>query len=177
MWWSRALLVCSVLALGPSGCGFQPIYGRSQASAPVAAELAGVRVGNIPDRLGQQLRNVLIDRITPSGQPGTPRYILDIKLTELVEGLASSTSGHATISRLSLTAAYVLRDAQNDGYVVANGSSRSLVSMRMLGPRYGSVATERDAEERAISDLAEDIRSQLAARFANGSAAGPRPGQ
>lgn len=177
MSWSKALLICSVLALGPAGCGFQPLYGRSQASGPVAAQLAGVRVGGIEDRLGQQLRNALVDRITPAGEPGAPLYILDVKLNEQIEGLASSQDGHATLARLSLNATYVLRHAQGEGRTLDEGNSRSVVSFRMLGPRYGGVATERDAEERAVTELAEDMRSRLAARFASGLTARARPEQ
>jgi hypothetical protein len=41
------------------GCGYQPLYG---ANTPAAQQLPLVQVNNIPDRLGQQLRNSLIDR-------------------------------------------------------------------------------------------------------------------
>lgn len=170
MWWSRALLVCSLVALGPVGCGFQPLYGRSQQSSPAAAELAGVRVLGIEDRLGQQLRNALIDRLTPGGEPGAPSYHLRVKVDEQIEGLTASQSGHATLARLFVNATYVLSRAEAEGGAVATGSARSMVSFRMLGPRYGSVATERDAEERAVSDLAEDIRSQLAAKLVGAKA-------
>ena len=64
MWWSRALLLFAVLALGPTGCGFRPMYGvPSGPASSVDANLAAIRVGPIKDRIGQQLRNALVQRL------------------------------------------------------------------------------------------------------------------
>ena len=57
-------------------------------------------------------------------------------------------------------------DAQT-GKVVHTGSARSITSIRYLGPRYASVVTERDTEENALVDAADQIRNGLAAFFAN----------
>ena len=49
------------------GCGYQPLYG---ANTPAAQQLPLVQINNIPDRLGQQLRNRLIDRFYQRRPPG-----------------------------------------------------------------------------------------------------------
>lgn len=176
MWWSKALLVVVLLALGPVGCGFRPLYakpGDGAAASPAAAELATIRVAGIDDRIGQQLRNGLVQRLTPGGEPADVGYQLIVKVSQANEGLAATNDGHVTLSRMMLIANYVLSDRK--GLPVKFGTSRSIATFRTLGPRYGTIAVERDTEERVVSELAEDIRSQLAVFFAgraNGSADG-----
>lgn len=166
MWWSRLILLLLVVALGPVGCGFHPMYGKS-ASAEIGgvAELAGIRVMVIEDRLGQQLRNALVQRITPAGEPGAAKYSLSVTATKMVEGLGHQKDAKATIGRFTLTTSFSLSD--QDGRLVHRGQSRSIVSYNYLGPRYASMVGERDAEERTISDVADDIRRQLATHFSS----------
>jgi LPS-assembly lipoprotein len=169
MWWSKPLLVVVLLALGPVGCGFRPLYAKPDgvASSAAAAELATIRVAGIDDRIGQQLRNGLVQRLTPGGETADARYLLTIKVAQSTEGLAATNDGHVTLGRTMVTASYTL--AERDGVRLKLGTSRAIATYRTLGPRYGTIAVERDTEERAVSELAEDIRSQLAVFFANGA--------
>lgn len=168
MSWSKLILVLMVVALGPVGCGFHPMYGRSEtAQAGGVSQLANVRIGVIEDRMGQQMRNALVQRITPTGEPGAARYSLEVSLVHVFDGLGHQKDAKATIGRFSLSANFVLSDS--DGRAVMTGRSRSIVSYNYLGPRYASIAGERDAEERAISEVAEDVRRQLATYFSNRS--------
>lgn len=162
MWWSKALLV--VAALGLSGCGFRPMYGTLQDSAGIGPELAQVRVLAISDRLGQQLRNALVQQLSPAGEPVAHRHEIEVTYSTSLEGLGFQKDAEATLGRLSIIASYTLRET--GGNRRSSGTSRSVVSFNYLGPRYGSVAHERDAEERAVQDIAQDIRRQLGAYFA-----------
>jgi LPS-assembly lipoprotein len=173
MWWSRALIVLVLVALGPVGCGFRPLYGRTDGTETAASsDLAAIRVLGIENRAGQQLRNNLVQRLSPLGEPARPRYALDIKMSETLEGQAESSDGKATVGRMTLTCNYILSDIET-GRVVKTGTARSLASMRYLGPRYASVAAERDTESRVLTDMAEEIRSGLAAWFVSHRAANP----
>lgn len=168
MWWSKVALMVGLLALGPVGCGFAPMYAKNQSqSNPVIAELAGIRVAGIEDRSGQILRNALVQRITPLGEPAHSTHSLNVKLTSAQESLAERSDGKASLGRTFITANFQLVDYQSEKPLFS-GNSRSIVSYRLLGPRYGSTAVEREAEERALTDLAEDIRAQVATYFANG---------
>lgn len=170
MWWSRpALAVALVVAAGPVGCGFQPMYAKtSTQSDPYVEELGGIYVLGIEDRIGQQLRNALVQQLNPRGEPSHSRYQLEISLSETQESLAEQSDGKTTLGRMFLTAQFRLKTNTSQD-AIFSGSSRSVVSYRFQGPRYASVATERDAERRAISDLAEDIRRQLGAYIAQRS--------
>lgn len=173
MWWSRALVVLLVVALGPVGCGFRPLYGRADsAESPAAAELASIRVLGIENREGQLLRNALVKRLTPTGEPGSPRYTLQVKIAKTLVGQAESGDGKATIGSMTLQCSYALSEVTT-GRVVKSSATRSFASLRYLGPRYGSVVAERDTEERVLTDAAEEIRSGLAAYFISAHSATP----
>ena len=164
MWWSRAFLLTAILLLGPTGCGFRPLYGKHQAAA-ASDRMAEIRIGQIIDRNGQILRNDLIDRLTPQGEPANPKYTLSVLLAETMTGLGQQTNSYATLGEMQVTATFTLRDAEGKtGFV---GTSAAVVSVNFLGPRYGSVAVERDAEGRGLSQLADDMRDQIASYLAN----------
>lgn len=159
MWWSRAFLVVAVLALGPSGCGFRPMYGSPGADA-AGAELARIRIEPIKDRVGQQLRNGLLARLTPRGEPADYKYSLKILLTENVGNLGYRKDANATLASLTMTAQIQLT---SERIGLLSDAATAIVYFDHLGPRYASLATERDAEERALSQLADDIRNRVAA--------------
>lgn len=168
MWWSKSVLMAGILTLGLAGCGFEPMYAKRGAqTSAVAEELAGIRIAGIEDRQGQILRNALVSRLNPLGEPGRSTHLLEVKLTSSQENMAERSDGKASLGRLFITATFQLAGLNNDKSSFS-GNSRSIVSYRLLGPTYGSTAVERDAENRALTDLAEDIRTQIATYFANG---------
>jgi len=178
MSWSKALLLLAVLALGPAGCGFTPVYSRvpgSTANAQ-ARELASVRIlgvdnpVGIDDREGVVLRQHLIHALNPAGEPGNPLYYLQIDLKSEIQGQAQSSDGNATIGRMYVRAGYRLIEIQNNK-VLFSSNTQAYGSFRLSGPRYGSVAAERAANETATELIAEDIRASLVAWFANHRAA------
>ena len=171
MWWSKAFLVVGVLTLGPAGCGFEPMYARPTGGGTtvIGTQLSTIRVNGIQDRKGQLLRNALVQRLSPLGEPARPSPTLEVTLSSAQENLAERSDGRASLGRMFVTATYRLfpMGAEQPAF---SGNSRSVVSYRLLGPRYSSVAVERDAEERALSELAEDIGNQLGTYFSSGGA-------
>lgn len=168
MWLSRALVCLMVLALGPAGCGFQPIYAkpRTAESSAMAAQLASIRVKGIDDRLGQQVRNNLVENLSPRGEPARPDYVLSVRLNQSSGGFASSKDGNATIERMTVNADYELTEALS-GQKIYSGQARSFTSFRYIGPRYASTAAERDSETSAASEIAASIRTALTAFFSD----------
>lgn len=162
MWWSKAFV--AILVLGLAGCGFRPMYGSLESSAGIGPELAQIRVLAIEDRQGQQLRNALVHLITPGGEPMDTRYHLNVQTSSSVSGLGFQKNAEATLGRLDMVATFTLKNLE--GGTLFTGQSRSVVSFNFLGPRYGSIAHERDAEDRATQDIAQDIRRQLGTFFA-----------
>lgn len=157
-----------VLALGPVGCGFQPVYARKSGadSSPVAARLASVRVLAIEDRVGQILRNNLVERLSPRGEPGGADYELEIKMSEYLGGLAVSQDGNAQVGRTMIIVTYKLVDTKTAQTTLV-GQGRAYGGYRFLGPRYASVVSEREGESSAAQEVAEQIVADLVAFFAN----------
>ena len=168
MWWSRTLLCLMVLALGPVGCGFQPIYARSggAAASPMADHLASVRVAAIPERQGQLLRNSLVTSLSPRGEPASSRYVLTVELRESNKGLATSKDGTSTVGEISTQADFRLSDSRT-GKTVYSGRTRALSGYRYLGPRYASTVSERESQMDSLTEIAAQIRGGLSAYFSD----------
>lgn len=166
MWWSNSskmlTVVAVVAATGLSGCGFRPLYARGGAQdgrSTVAAEMGGVRIAGIDNRLGQDLRNALLTRITPTGEPANPRYTLSVLLTQSEGGLGYRKDTFATMAEMRLSARIILSDEEEG--VSVSGHEEALVSFDYLGPRYASIAMERDAASRAVTELADRIANRV----------------
>jgi LPS-assembly lipoprotein len=162
MSWSRSALAAAGVVLLVGGCGFHPLYGqRAGARSAVPEQMAAIKIGTIEDRQGQLLRNALVDRLTPRGEPSAPAYDLRVTLTQQMVGLGQQKNSYASLGEMSLSASFHLGSRSDDAGF--SGSAHTVVSVNYLGPRYASVAVEREASERAIGDIADSIRDQVAA--------------
>lgn len=159
----------ALLMLLFSACGFRPLYGGAEDPAAAGPQLQGIVVSPIADRVGQQLRNALLDRLTPAGKPAEPLYRLDVTLTEFTEFLAITRADEATRTRLIITATYVLHDWTSNA-VVHSSQARAVSAYNVLRADFGNVIAERDARTRLAQQLAEHIRTELAAWFDRGLA-------
>ena len=159
MSWSRILL-CLGLAL--AGCGYHPLYGQRGAdNASVVDEMALIRIEAIPDRIGQQMYNMLRERLNPYGKPEQAKYALAIALTETRENLFLEKDETATRANLTLKASFILRRL-DDGSVITTGSSRSVSSYDILSSQFASVISQEDARERCARAISDDMRTRLA---------------
>jgi LPS-assembly lipoprotein len=166
---SWATLLVLILALTLAACGYRPLYGeRGPNNASVVDELALVRIESIPDRIGQQMYNMLRERLNPYGKPADPKYVLSVTLLEKRDRLFFEKDETATRANLTLKANFTLRRI-SDGVVVATGLSRAVSSYDILGAgfEYASVVSEEDARVRGAQALTEDIRTRLALALSN----------
>lgn len=166
MSWSRRAvsLFAVALMLGALGaCGFEPLYARHDGDN-IAAQLETVRIEPIADRVGQMLHNRLRDGLTPRGLPTKPLYYLKVTVTESVQESVIQRTAFAARANLSLNVSYQLHDAKSRGSV-HSGSIRSTSSYSYQTATLGTLAGEKDARERAVTDAAEQIRAQLALYF------------
>jgi LPS-assembly lipoprotein len=164
MWWSRlALVVVFVTALG--GCGFRPLYGKTVPDKNVPADFSAVAIAPIPDRVGQELRNYLLDMLTPRGRPRDPVYTLKVRLDEKINDLAIDSSGLATRANLRLDANYALVK-DGSGESVVKGTSLAVSSYNLVTADFSNLTAENDARSRAALQIARQIRARLGAYFA-----------
>lgn len=176
MWWSKnsscgssgrlaAALLWLGLALTVSACGFQPLYGRGDGQALSTVEhMAAIRIVPLPDRIGQQMHNLLRDRLNPLGQPRKPGYQLDIQLSESRENLGIRKDETATRANLVLSASFELTELSS-GEVLLQGSTSSVNSFNILTSQFATTFSESDARKRALRELSDDIRVRLGIYF------------
>ena len=162
MWWSSGAAVALGLALG--ACGFQPLYGDREHGADTLAAMAEVRIAPIPDRLGQVVRNHLLDILTPRGAPAEARYRLTVTLRKTKEGLAFEQDESVTRFDVTIAADYELAEVAS-GETVAKGTARSIASYNVVRSDFANIAAERDAELRLARELSDEIALRLAVAF------------
>ena len=146
-----------------SGCGFRPLYGAKSLGA-VDSELAQVKIGIIPNRVGQQLHNYLLDRINRKGRPKKPLYLLsiDVKIEKVRQALEPDET--ATRAKLIFTASFKLQEIATEKILLKNWA-RSVNSYNIVTSAIATRSAELDATDRAARDVSEEIRSLLAMYF------------
>lgn len=159
-----ALTLCLALA----ACGFEPLYGEG-AGRETVAEMAEIGIAPMPDRIGQKLRNALIDQVTPRGQLADSRYQLDVVVTTRRDGVAVQRDATVTRFNLYVSAQFRLFDRQTPPgerrEPLLAGRSHTIAAFNALSADFANIMAERDAEDRAARDLASDITQRLAAFF------------
>lgn len=161
-----ALLAGAATGALLSGCGFRPLYARSDESGySTVDELRAIRITPLRDRTGQQLHNLLRDRLNPLGQPVDPAYQLDVQVTETVRELALRSDETATRADLDIVASYSLSQA-DESEVLFEGRSHAVNSFNILRSQFATQTSEKDARERSLRELSDDIRAQLGIFFA-----------
>jgi len=145
-----------------SGCGFRPLYGRSGVTgrAEVREALSGLRVRLIADRQGQRLRQILREKLALSGTASP--YELEVTMAQQIQELGVRKD--STTSRANLVVTAALKVFEN-GQQVFNDSVQSIVSYNILDDQYATVASQSDAEDRALRMLGDEIRTRLAVYF------------
>jgi len=162
MWWfRRGLLVVTIAAL--AGCGFRPMH-ATYADGKVADELAKIYVAALADRIGQRVRNELLDRLTPKGVPPSNAYRLDVKLSAARPPVSLSSADLATRRNYSLSATFTLTDAR-DRKALVKGNYRALASYDVVDSEYATLAALENAERLAATQVAEGIFTRLSLYF------------
>lgn len=163
----RALLGLGTAGLlGLSGCGFRPLYGRSDpVDGAVAAELGAIDVARIPERTGQLMRRALQQRLWAGGQ-SSPRYTLTAFPSFGVEQEGIRPDGLPTRMRYTATANWWLTTNEVPPQPVANGTERTLDAFDLPDNQFFAADAARDAMvTRLVDQMADDIVTRLAVRF------------
>ena len=154
------------MTLGLSACGFHPLYGGLNGG--MEKTLSTIYVEPLPDKIGYELRNTMIDLLDGPGTASGAAYHLRLALTQTTQGIALQNDATITRYNDTLKVTYTLTDA--GGKVITTGVETGLSAYNVLpsGPNanYGSLAAQQDADRRAAQDIAERIRLDLNVYFA-----------
>ena len=166
MSWSKriaALLLVAAAAGSLGGCGFSPVYGHGGDSR-MSAQLGQIEIEPIADRVGQILRNQLLDDVTPRGQPSNPHYQLEVRLRESIHVLSIQKTEIATRANLILSATFMLIDLHKNKALFSN-SVQAISSYNIVTADYANVAAENNARTKAARTLSGDIKNRLISYF------------
>jgi len=165
----RRFLLLSALAT-LAGCGFRPLYGtRAYGGSGAVEALSQTWIDPIPDRIGQLLRNNLLDRLNPQGEPERARYRLAVKVAVSKEGLAITKDESITRFNLRVSALFVLHDA-GSGQELTRGTARTIAAYNVVDSQFATLVAEKDAEVRAARELSDELRTRLAVYFTRAAA-------
>jgi LPS-assembly lipoprotein len=169
------LIVVGVASLALAGC-FRPVYGgggapavtSKSASLDVETAMKSVDVKSIDGRVGGKMRNELIFLLRGGAGPEPVAYRVTVKLAQYGQSAVVDPLSSVPESRtVTLTADYTMTragalDAVATGHAVATATYFSGLQ------RFANIRAERDAEDRAATQIAERIRSRLQAYFSTG---------
>lgn len=157
MWSFRVAILAAVAVI--AACGFRPLHAPGGGAVP--ATLSGIEIAPISDRLGQVVRNHLLDRLTPRGAPSSPRYRIVVSLRVTKEGLAIARDETATRFNVSVEADYELLRLPA-GESVLQGVARSIAAYNVVSSDYATLVAERDAELRAAREISDELKTRVA---------------
>ncbi len=155
-----AMFVIMVLV---SACGFRPLYLETR-NFSVIEELALTKIQAIADRRGQIVRNALIDRMNPRGEPAHPKYRLTTSITESITELAVRRDDASTRANLTLNARFELYQEGIDEPILI-GRVKSVNSHSISVAEVATLGAEKSARERGARDIAERMVLQIGAFF------------
>jgi LPS-assembly lipoprotein len=188
MWWhenriarrqlGRLTVVLAAASL-TAGC-FQPLYGSrpSVDSDTVHDKLTEVEIPVIPAPRGQpaarlavELRNSLQFDLNGGAGANAPAYRLNVAVsTTVLSVIVDLTSGRPDAQVDSVVASYQLVEIAT-GKTVMSDSTFAHVGFDIPGSaqRFAAQRAQRDAEDRATTEVAETIRNRLASYFVAGT--------
>ncbi len=160
-------LAVLALALLLSACGLKPMYAGG-ANGAVAQGLAGIDVSPIEGKSGWLMRNALVDRLGASRSNGSPRYRLDVRLDDKLEGLGLLSDDTIARERRTLRARYQLVDLTT-GEIVLDATAGSDAGIDVVSSEYATIAAENTALENLTREVADRIVTRIALTLRNGA--------
>lgn len=165
-------VISAAMVLG--ACGYKPLYGSQSVAPHVERRLASIYVAPIKDRAGQMMRLALKKRLSPTADGLENVYTLNITLSESLAKLAVEESGFTTRANLKLHTSFKLfRSA--DQALIFEGKVKTVSSYNELSSDFATKAAQDDARQRAITDLADTLRTRLATFFQGPALNAARP--
>jgi LPS-assembly lipoprotein len=169
--------LCAALLL--AGC-FEPLYGTRPSidGEAMRDKLSSVEIARIPapqgvpeSRLAVALQNALTFEFNGGHGPSAPTHRLEIGLsTTQMSVIVDVTSGRANAQVDSVVTSFSLTEIATGKRVVSD-TTFARVSYDIPGSaqRFAKQRAQRDAEDRAIGIIADNIRNRLASYFVAGT--------
>ena len=170
-WASFCMLAMMSVALSMtlSGCGFHSLYGTDVNNSTVSEDLKDIYVARIPDRVGQELREALQQKMAADGSQNIHRYVLKVQPTFNAENVDIHTDNTSGWTRLVGRAHWQLFTVAKQPNLLAQGNSRVLDGYTVTyAEPFAQQLNDETAMDRMAHALGADITQQVAAWFRTG---------
>ncbi|MFV0281479.1 MAG: hypothetical protein ACK5JM_12070 [Rhodoblastus sp.] len=158
-----ALMMPLTLAL--TGC-VQPLYG-TLGQGGLERELQAIKIEPIPDRFGHYVAKELAFAFNGTGAEIPPKYRLVVTLKQRVQApVVDTVTSRATAATVTGDASFELFAIGNPAPIM-QGVAFSVAGYDRFSQRISNVRAARDAEIRDARAIAEQIKTQIAARMAS----------
>lgn len=150
-----------------SGCGFQPLHGQvfDKDGVALIEEFKSISIGNIPNREGQILRNLLIDRFYRDGRATDVVYRLQLSpLVEVKRDLDITVESDSTREELRIDTNMQLIDVKT-GQTLVSRKLFTTTSFNVLENEFAKRVSEQNSRKNALNDLARQIELHVALYF------------
>ena len=174
MLYSKKNIALVALLAFISGCGFEPLYVEKKSDSDwyynsefdtgIKDEMARIKIELIQDRIGQLIRNDLLDKLTPRGAPKSPKYYLKvtkIDKNEIDQALRNDIT--ATRKKVIYKVYYQLNDRNHKKLLT--GNSVAYLGYDILRDPYSTTFAQKKNEKNAAKIIANDISLRLGAYF------------
>lgn len=157
-------LMVIIFCIALTACGYKPLYQEGDPAKSITnniEELSQVRIDPIDDRLGQIMRNRLLDIL---GTSATENYRLSIQLSEQIEGYGFRQDGAVTQEQVLVTANVRLYNLA-DNVLVYSTVLEDRTSFDVALSDFATVTQREDAKRRLVVELANQLHRRLALHF------------
>lgn len=175
MLYNRCICAFVLTVLCLSGCGFEPLYVEktggedvwyynNQYDADIVREMAQIKVETVTDRIGQMIKNELMDTFNPYGTPKSAKYFLKIEpVSKDVVQQALRDDITATREKVKYSVDYSLWSKES-GHLVS-GNSWIYLSYDLLDNPYSTTMDKKKIEKDGAKIIANDISLRIGAYF------------
>ena len=163
------------MTLGVAACGFKPLYVEktsgnnfwyynNEYNSEIVQEMSKIKVETVSDRIGQLVKNELIDIFTPLGVPKKAEYFLKIKPIDTRRSeQALRDDITATREKVQYTVEYSLWSKEKGE--LFTDSARISLSYDLLDNPYSTTMDKKKIEKDGAKILADDMALRIGAFF------------
>lgn len=161
-----AIPIVVAFALGTAGCGFHPLFARTDTNAGGQQAFDSIFVDPVGGgRAAFELRDSLINLLRGTSHPDQALYRLKVTMKQAVEATAVQTTGYITRYTYTMTADYALTDAHT-GAEITKGTETTFSGYDVLASPYSTLVAQQDAQKFGARAIADRIRIDLGVYFA-----------
>ena len=171
-----------VISLGSLNAAcFQPLYGDQTISAgdTVRDKLNAIQIPDIPalqgtpqSRLAVALRNALVFDFNGGASPGSSIYRLEVKIVGAgaTSVIVDVSSGRPDAELEAISATFSLTEIETKKVVLIDSTfARASYDIPGSEQRFARQRAQRNAEDRAVELLAQNIQKRLSSFFVAGT--------